>query len=1279
MTNKYTLIILCAFSVIASAGEVFPGRNPDLPAASVLEQGWDALVNRGDIGTAQKLFESADRDLNGGPSLFMGLETVYNFQNRFSESIQIAAQGFRASKDSPWAEIFLYDVLNLRSISRDISPAYLLLKEAASSKGVPFILRDYARFELAKTELKRGKAAQGRELLEKMQFIKRGIYCGPFPNRDGSGFHKTYPPEQYIRLEEEYPGINRNVGWFKYETPQPDRYIDFSAMFYPFRNAVAYGLYGVYVPEKGEHIIHAGTGNSLRIWVNYTQVFSTDRKNSLFFDRYMFRASMVKGWNIIAVKLGTTETDDDWGLYLRVSCSDGSSVKGLRSDFISPDDLGSGIFSGRSEEAETIPSPAERFFASVISDDPENSVAYGTLGFVYSQRSKGDSSEKQDLKLYEKALTKAPLCPLWGELAGSVNDDINRTLQVLRDLTEKNPGAVSLKEKMCSILFSRGFNRAFEDRLGWFAAVPEERLGYIHYMRASLYRARGWRAEAARYFRKSAEHLPHFRNAYIASARIARSLDEKVKCFESLLAYDRTDAYAHESLGFLAHHREDIASAEQHYRNLITYHPSSLKGYFLLSDLYIDADDPDRALEVLAKAEKMFPQYPSVKEEQGKILIRTGKREEGTGKIREALAIDPNLIDLQKYLGFLSPGEKEFYAEWDFSGPDALQQYKGDSAYTDHNSVDIKSTEIVRVFPNGTENRMVHKLSKALTDTGVQRLSAVRIPYSTSRNRVDIKHAHIIKPDGRIIQAGRVGDYSGVRTTSGGAALYSSYHVKTIRFPGLEKGDCVDYQYVVHDTSPDLFTDEFSDMSFLVSLAPAGDSNYIVEIPKDMKLHAGTFNTEIRPEIKSDDDTNMWIYTWHISSWPGIILEKSMRPLTEYVPHVILSTIQSWKEVGEWYSFLIRDQAHLNADMKNLVADRIQGLESDTQKAEAIFSYVRDEIRYVGIEFGRNSMKPHRAQETFATGYGDCKDTAVLLRALLAEAGIGSRVVLVRTQDRGKIGKNVASPYIFNHAVCMIPDLEGRQVWLDGTTDYYRMEEIPWADQNGFALVVDGPRSSIMVIPEEEKGYTGARIEASIELKPDGSAYVDITEYFTGQRAPALQRYLSSPDRFRQMIERLYAGKFSGFDMDAFDTSPSDRIEKEPWYRIKGTVKRYGLKRGSRIVCASSLNPLSLSGKLAEKARTYPLWLKMKTYQDEKLVLTVPEGYRISFYPEESSTEIPFCSFTQTFSLEKKRLSVHTKFAVTETTIPPSDYGRYRKFCAYVDSTFEERIICEKE
>jgi len=1268
--------LLLAGSVLLG-GEVFCGRNPDLPAADVLERAWSALVLEGNVEKARRLFESVDRVRNRGPSLFMGLETVYNFRNEFTRSLDVALEGLRASRRSPWAEVFLYDVCNLAHRAAERAVVRRALEAVCRDKGFSPFLRDYARFRLGKLALKEGRPAAARAIFDDLAFVRKGAFCGPFPNRDGAGFVHSYAPEKRVALAETYPGINRPVGWRRYETPRIDGYVDFSAVFYPYDNAVGYGLFSVFLPAGGEYLLHVGTENAVKVWVNYQEVFSSTDKNRLFFDRYVLRARFLRGWNVVMVKLGTTEADEEWGMYLRLTGKDGTPVRGLRTAFPERDRLGSGIVSGRKAGAEPIPSEAERFFRNVLRSDPENSMAYGTLGFVYSQRSRGDRSEKKALKLYEEAHRKAPACPLWTELAGAVDDDVNKTIQALEESVRRNPSAVSMKESVLLLLFSRSFFRRFEQRLDWIAAEPPERTPFVRYMQGVLYLRRGWEAEARLLLEEGIRYMPWYAEVYRARERAAEGEEDSVRWLERLLEVDHTDVYALEKLAGIAHRRQRTKKALRYYRDLVTYRPTYVKGYLLLASLYRDEGRTEKALRVLHDAERVFPDHPAVKRMKAEILLRQGKKEEAVRLLERALEADPNLVAVREHMDFLRPPEKRFYAEWDFDGREALSSYKGDARYKGFNTVDVRVVEVVEVHANGTEKRMVHALRKALTEFGAAELRRIRVPFAGGRSRVDVRLARVIKPDGQVVETNRIYTRAGVRTTEEGAALYRTYQVKVVEFPLVEAGDAVEYRYVVSDTSPDMFTDEFSDINFLVSLAPAEETWYVVKTPPGMKLHVGTFHTSVRPAVRKDPDTGGWIYAWHVSGWEGIVLERSMPPVTEYVPCVVVSTMESWKDVGKWYTFLTKDLFHLGEETKETVRRMTAGKKTALEKARAVFGYVRDNIRYVGIEFGRNSLKPHRAEETLRTRYGDCKDTAVLLAALLREAGIPAHVCLVRTRHLGEAPTSVASPYLFNHAVCLVPGLEGVDRWLDGTTDFFRMEEVPWNDRGGLVLVVDGPRSRIGRIPDTA-APAGSLVEAEVTVDEGGGARVTVTERFFGDRAPTARRYLHSPERFKRIIERVYARKFTGFTLDAFSCS-KDPWEESPWYRVRGRTARYGLLKGKRLVLPASVSPLSLSEKLVEEKRTYPLWLRIRTFQEERLRIRVPPGFRVVFYPESVDRKVPDARFRRKVVVEGNLLRVSTRFEVTDTVVEPARYPEYKRFCAYVDGAYEERIVCRRE
>ncbi len=1273
-----TLLILAVLSTVCLGEDVFCGRNTELPDAGRLEQAWAAFVADGSLGKASDILDTIDHEANRGASLYMALETVNNFRNRFNDAMNYAIEGLRSARTSPWAEIFLYDITNISGFVRDIQPVLGVLNEISGDPAVSWFLRDYARFKLAGLTAEAGKPSESRKLYDTFDFIRKGVFCGPFPNRDGAGYSEQYPPETAFDPDDSYQGINRNVGWFSYETPRADGFLDFSAFFYPYENSVGYGLFSVYIPEEGEYIIHAGTGNSLKIWLNYEQVFSSDDKNGLFFDRYVFKTSFLKGWNLIFVKLGTTHDDDEWGLFLRVTGTDGNRISGFRNDFTDESKIGSGVFSGRVKETVLMKTPAEEFFHGMVEQSSDNSVAYGTLGFVYGQRSKGDREKMEDLRLYRKAYERAPKCPLWAELAGAVDKDVNKTLQVLQDIVDRNPDAFSLKEKIGSILYSEGFYRKFDSMTEqYFEESDEGSMPYLLYLRGRLFTGRNWTAEGLDLIRKAVGIYPRYKILLKTAASRAVNKQEELSYLMKVLELDATDIWALDRLAETAWEKGDSKTALKYIEQIINLHPSYYSAYLDLVRYYRDSGSIQKAQEVLRNALKIFPQSPSLRGLLGKLMVLDGKTDEGRQFMEEALEIDPNMVSLKEYTEFLSPEKHEFYEEWDFTREDAVAKYAGDDAYPKFNTVDIQDLEVVSVKKNGTEERMVHRLRKVLTDAGKDSLQYLRIPFSSSRSRVDIKYARIIKPDGRVVETDKIGTRSGLSTSSQGATMYSSYQYKIVVFPGLEKGDMIDYQYVKRDTQPDLFSDEFSDVSYLTGSAPAERSRYVVIAPRELKLNVGTFQTEIKPQLIPDKDGG-YVYDWDLQKWPGIVRERSMRPLTEYLPYVIVSSMDSWDELGKWYFHLSKKQMHLTDEMKKTTAELVKDCKTDTEKARAVFRYVADEIRYVGIELGRNSYKPHRAESTFTTKYGDCKDTAVLMKALLSEAGIESDVVLVRTRQLGRIDKTVPSPYMFNHAICHIPDLDGKSVWLDGTTDFNRLEEVPWMDRTALVLIIKEKGSRIAVIPDEGV-KSGIRIESSITLKDDGSAVLSVTNRFFGDQAPSYRRMFNSPDWFKQRVEQYYSRKFPGIDIKKVSMPKSDSIEVIPWYTVEAEVKRYALQQGDQLLLPSTVNPLKLSGSLLEKDRVYSYWLHSRMSIEETSRIVVPADYTVKFYPEPRKRESANGTFSQEVSVAGDTVTYTSSLVITDPTVTPGNYPEYKEFCGFTDSAQEERIVLEKK
>ena len=168
---------------------------------------------------------------------------------------------------------------------------------------------------------------------------------------------------------------------------------------------------------------------------------------------------------------------------------------------------------------------------------------------------------------------------------------------------------------------------------------------------------------------------------------------------------------------------------------------------------------------------------------------------------------------------------------------------------------------------------------------------------------------------------------------------------------------------------------------------------------------------------------------WDLNATPGIDLEQvplspSIKGLmgrmtVHYGPAVQAGApLGSWQEVGEFYDQLARDRMASTPEIAAKAAELTAGKTDFYDRIEAISEFVQKDIRYFVIEKGIGGRQPHPAADIFRNRYGDCKDKATLLAAMLASAGIHSTLVLVDS-DRGFV--DPAAPSVLgNHAIAAI-------------------------------------------------------------------------------------------------------------------------------------------------------------------------------------------------------------------------------------------------------------------
>ncbi|MCB0301242.1 MAG: hypothetical protein KDE52_14390, partial [Calditrichaeota bacterium] len=114
-----------------------------------------------------------------------------------------------------------------------------------------------------------------------------------------------------------------------------DGYINLQSQFQPYTWAVAYAWTYVYASEEQKVQIRLGTDETCKLWLNDDLIWQHYLKEDAKLDRDLVTVVLRPGYNKLLLKI--TNTDFDWGFYLRITGENGDGLPGI--SFHSPADV----------------------------------------------------------------------------------------------------------------------------------------------------------------------------------------------------------------------------------------------------------------------------------------------------------------------------------------------------------------------------------------------------------------------------------------------------------------------------------------------------------------------------------------------------------------------------------------------------------------------------------------------------------------------------------------------------------------------------------------------------------------------------------------------------------------------------------------------------------------------------------------------------------------------------------------------------------------------------
>ncbi|MFZ4985222.1 MAG: DUF3857 domain-containing protein [Blastocatellia bacterium] len=517
-----------------------------------------------------------------------------------------------------------------------------------------------------------------------------------------------------------------------------------------------------------------------------------------------------------------------------------------------------------------------------------------------------------------------------------------------------------------------------------------------------------------------------------------------------------------------------------------------------------------------------------------------------------------------------------------------------------------------------------------------------------------------------------------------GNDLYSeSRRISLSLAEGVEPGSIFAYEIIKEQRSL------FSQIEWwFQGTSPVLESRLMVTVPPNWQV-AGRFFPEAGGPALQTGTTHVW----EMRDLDGLKLEEgspgglSVRMVVNLIPpegQSPLRTFHTWGDVSRFLSELSDPRSAFTPEMEGKARELTAGLTDEFERIRAIGKFAQA-INYVSIQtnLGRGGgYQPKPASDIFKNNYGDCKDKANLMRAMLKALQIESYPVSINAMDRSQVNADFPSLDGFNHCILAVRVGEetkhssvvdakglGRLLLFDPTDPYTPLGEMPAGEQGSHALVLAGERGVLIRTPEVgpeailDGFQTSRKIE--LELEVSGQAKGRFVEKSIGKAAvekrakwkqlektaffDGIQKWVTRTLPFTELSNLQTSDQESRFEV-AFDFS-SPTLAAPIDTRL--------------LVFKPALFGMAVRLPKMIKTRLTPLMMSTTSYQ-ETVEVTIPDGFEVDELPEPFTVRHALGSFHLECRVAGARIIYERSLRFGSGVVAPEEYPALLEFLGNV-------------
>jgi|GEM_PF-84984 len=580
---------------------------------------------------------------------------------------------------------------------------------------------------------------------------------------------------------------------------------------------------------------------------------------------------------------------------------------------------------------------------------------------------------------------------------------------------------------------------------------------------------------------------------------------------------------------------------------------------------------------------------------------------------------------------------------------------------------------------------VLHQDDRVFLDERASNWADERIYYSEAFQEITDIQAVSLIPEKIGFKKNVVTDFKTEKPSPGGGVFFDDMFVKKFTFPGAKQGGIGSLTYRERIKNPYMLSG-FAFGNYM----PILNAEFSVTFPADVKIAYKTFGNMKGISFKETTQNGKTTYTWKAQNLNAYPLETESLSFRHHVPQVFLFvenyTINGKKtevlgdvpKLFSYYKSLVKDLNQQSDLPLKMLVDSLTRGKTQVAKIKAVYYWVQDRVKYIAFEEGLGGFVPRQAAEVCRKRYGDCKDMASLITAMLKMANIPAYLVWIGTRDIPFKYVENPSLSVDNH---MIAALKYNDQWqfLDATDD--RID---------FGLPTSHIQGKEAMIMTSETGYEIAPVPVvaanqntkrdSIVLKWDnriltGNGQCSFGGLYKTYMKSVLQ-YQSEPQQKEYYKSYLSRGSNKS-TLESIAVSPLDERDAPMRFNYAFRMPDYVQQVENEVFINPHLNRTWAERRI-EDTRRNDWKYNYRQIEENITVLPVPAGYEVTNLPANAVFTNPDFGFQISYEQKNGQIIVRNKLLLDTLLVKKANFNEWNKMVAALNEAYSEVISLKK-